>query len=75
MSQSISLYFHVPFCRSRCPYCDFYSTTDLSLKEAYRDALIRAVETAPVEAGTTGGTVYFGGGTPYLLGRDRKSVV
>lgn len=75
MSQSISLYFHVPFCRSRCPYCDFYSTTDLSLKEAYRDALIRAVETAPVEAGTTGGTVYFGGGTPYLLGRGLLSVL
>lgn len=71
----LSLYFHIPFCKSRCPYCDFYSTTDLSLREAYLEALIRSVSIAPAPAGTTAATVYFGGGTPYLLGRGLVQVL
>ena len=51
MIQPVSLYFHVPFCRTRCPYCDFYSTTRLPLREAYADALLRAIRTAPAETG------------------------
>ena len=66
---SLGLYFHVPFCKSRCPYCDFYSTTSLSRREDYTAALVRALDTAPAPAGTPAATVYFGGGTPYLLGR------
>ena len=68
MIQPVSLYFHVPFCRTRCPYCDFYSTTRLPLREAYADALLRAIRTAPAETGAPAATLYFGGGTPYLLG-------
>ena len=68
MIQPVSLYFHVPFCRTRCPYCDFYSTTDLALREDYTRALVRAVEGCPAPPGTPVPTVYFGGGTPYLLG-------
>lgn len=75
MSQPVSLYFHVPFCRSRCPYCDFYSTTDLSLREGYTNALLRAIDTAPAEGGTPAATVYFGGGTPYLLGPGALNAV
>lgn len=63
----LSLYFHIPFCRTRCPYCDFYSTTRLDLRDEYADALVRWVERAPAEDGVTVPTVYFGGGTPYLL--------
>lgn len=60
------LYLHVPFCRSRCTYCDFYSTTDASLVPAFLDAL-------PVEMDLYRGefepfdTIYLGGGTPSLL--------
>lgn len=71
----LSLYFHIPFCKTRCPYCDFYSTTDLALAEEYAAALVRWVETAPVEGGVTVPTVYFGGGTPYLLGTKLLSVL
>lgn len=68
MQTPVSLYFHIPFCKSRCPYCDFYSTTDLALREDYTRALVRAVERCPAPPGTPVPTVYFGGGTPYLLG-------
>ena len=45
----ISLYFHVPFCRSRCGYCGFYSGCPLTLREPYTTALVQAVETAPLD--------------------------
>jgi len=71
----LSLYFHIPFCRTRCPYCDFYSTTDLSLRREYIAALVRSITTAPVEGAFTAPTVYFGGGTPYLLGTGLVEVL
>lgn len=62
------VYFHIPFCKSLCGYCDFYSITDNSLKEALvralrREASLRSsyLEGEPVE------TIYLGGGTPSLL--------
>lgn len=71
----LSLYFHVPFCRSRCPYCDFYSTTALSRIPAYTAALLRSVRTAPVPDGSVISTVYFGGGTPYLMGEGLVEIL
>lgn len=70
----LSLYFHLPFCRTRCGYCGFFSGVDLSLRESYLAALLRAVKTAPVE-GCTAVTVYFGGGTPTLLGEGLCTVL
>lgn len=72
--QPVSLYFHVPFCRSRCGYCSFYSGCDLALREPYTAALVRAVEAAPL-AGHEVQTIYFGGGTPTLLGAGLKTVL
>ncbi|MEG2088176.1 MAG: radical SAM family heme chaperone HemW [Angelakisella sp.] len=63
----IPIYLHVPFCKSRCRYCDFYSTTRLDQLDAYTDALIRAIAAAPLD-NRTAETIYFGGGTPSLLG-------
>ena len=70
----ISLYFHVPFCRSRCGYCGFYSGCPLTLREPYTTALVQAVETAPLEDHEIQ-TVYFGGGTPTLLGMGLIAVL
>lgn len=64
---SLGLYLHVPFCQSRCGYCDFYSTTRLDQRERYVQALVGAIGAAP-GAGRTVDTLYFGGGTPSLLG-------
>ena len=64
----IGLYLHIPFCHSKCLYCDFCSfpRPDASLMEAYVAELIRRIGTAPGRDRAVD-TVYFGGGTPSLL--------
>ncbi len=62
-------YLHVPFCARKCPYCDFYSRpAGPALMDGYTDRAIAAM--APW-AGLSVDTVYFGGGTPSLLGAER----
>lgn len=62
------IYIHVPFCKTRCIYCDFYTRTDLSLKENYISALSKEIELRKdYLAGETVKTIYFGGGTPSQL--------
>ena len=59
------LYLHIPFCVKKCPYCDFFSIADLSLKDRFLDTLFK--ETALVQAGDLSfDTIYLGGGTPSL---------
>lgn len=69
------LYIHVPFCASKCRYCDFYSFAgDTAQMEHFVQAIDRQVERfAPMLAGRMADTVYFGGGTPSLLGGERLS--
>ncbi len=62
------IYLHIPFCKTRCIYCDFYSTTKIKEKDHYISALCKELRTRklylenePVE------TIYFGGGTPSQL--------
>lgn len=69
----LGLYIHVPFCKQKCIYCDFYS---LPHQESRMDDYTAAVcahltETAPFAAGHMVDTVYFGGGTPSYLGPAR----
>ena len=61
-----SLYVHVPFCREKCRYCDFYSGSFLELKHPYRKAVIRELSIRGPELSQFP-TVYFGGGTPSLM--------
>lgn len=67
--EPLGLYLHIPFCRSKCPYCDFYS---LPYKEEtarrYTQALCRAMERWPSPRPLD--TIYLGGGTPSLLGEE-----
>ncbi len=69
------IYVHNPFCARKCPYCDFYSVTDLSREEAFYKAALKEVEliasvidenagTNPLTDIDNVDTVYFGGGTP-----------
>ncbi len=59
------LYVHIPFCVKKCPYCDFYSITDLSLKGRFLDGLFK--EMAFIQTRDLSfDTIYLGGGTPSL---------
>jgi oxygen-independent coproporphyrinogen-3 oxidase len=62
------IYLHIPFCKSRCVYCDFYSTTHEELRPRYTQALCQELAMRkPYLAGEPIETIYFGGGTPSRL--------
>ena len=77
MKRPIGLYVHIPFCRSKCPYCDFCSLPrpTVELMEAYTRELSRRIRVAgehyrngeEADDRVPLDTVYFGGGTPSLL--------
>jgi len=60
------LYIHVPFCLRKCPYCDFFSTTDLSLRHNFVRALLQEMKMTR-NHGLHFDTLYIGGGTPSIL--------
>ena len=65
---SLGLYLHIPYCFSKCRYCDFYSHPgERGVPEAYVDALVRELDRFAPEAPLRPDTLYFGGGTPSLL--------
>ena len=70
---TLGLYLHIPFCKSKCAYCDFYSLAGSEARmDDYTAALARDLcDTAPRAQGYTVDTVYFGGGTPSYLGGAR----
>ena len=66
---NIGLYLHIPFCKTKCPYCDFYSMRgDNSDRDMYVIALIESMEHWSEKLGRKADTLYLGGGTPSLLG-------
>ena len=74
MSDSIGIYLHIPFCKSKCPYCDFFSgrATEKDY-DRYTDKLKEKIICWSGQTGKRAATVYFGGGTPSVLGADRLS--
>lgn len=77
MKNHIGLYLHIPFCRSKCPYCDFYSMCGSEGEiDAYVHALRRKISESAEALQRKADTLYIGGGTPSVLGADRlKSLV
>ncbi len=71
MTNNIALYLHIPFCVKKCDYCAFYSipNANADIKSEYFEALKRQISFFETEKTVT--SVYFGGGTPPLLGIDR----
>ena len=68
MKEKCGLYIHVPFCKSKCVYCGFYSTVNHREMERFLSALSEEISLRKEEsAGKAIRTVYFGGGTPSLL--------
>ncbi len=62
------IYIHIPFCKQRCRYCAFYSSTLYNIREAYVDALCKELlMRKEYITGEPVGTIYLGGGTPSTL--------
>ena len=63
------LYIHIPFCQSKCGYCDFFSVTNLRPRHRFISALLKEMELRAnkIEGGASISSVYFGGGTPSVL--------
>ena len=77
--KSLGIYVHIPFCRSKCEYCDFYSlggARNKELMDRYLSAVLAHIrEAAPSAIGYEVDTVYFGGGTPSYLGAERLEAI
>lgn len=76
------VYLHIPFCKSRCSYCDFATDVyrNAGVVERYVDALCREIAqfTPPANAGGSDlpvDTIYFGGGTPSLLSVEQTEKI
>ncbi len=69
---NLGLYLHIPFCKSKCAYCDFYSfNADGHIKDNYTAVLQEHIKLAGARLSVVADTLYFGGGTPSLLGGKR----
>ena len=66
-TKTAGIYIHIPFCKSRCTYCDFYTLTNESCIEAFADSLCKEIKFRKDEIHEPVKTVYFGGGTPSRL--------
>ena len=64
------LYIHIPFCKKKCRYCDFFSVTDCAAISSYMEALAKEMELREWNHGPFN-TIFFGGGTPSLLSPDQ----
>lgn len=75
--EPIGVYVHWPFCRSKCPYCDFNSHVSAAVDHRrWRDALVRELETQAARVGGRRvGSVFFGGGTPSLMEPETVAAV
>lgn len=73
--QKLGIYVHLPFCKKKCDYCDFYSISGTEMTEKmdqYQQALLAHFPLlAPSAKGFSVDTIYFGGGTPTLYGAGR----
>lgn len=77
MGEKLGVYVHIPFCRAKCDYCDFYS---LPGREGAMDDYLKALtahikETAPLTKGWQVDTIYIGGGTPSVFGEKRVTAL
>ena len=71
MSNTIGIYIHIPFCRSKCPYCDFFSMRgNINEYKNYVEILKDKIIYWSKKINKTVNTVYIGGGTPSVLGDE-----
>lgn len=73
MERMLGIYIHIPFCASKCSYCDFYSLAGQESKmDRYQSALLKHIEESASQMEPYYiDTIYFGGGTPSFYGAKR----
>ncbi len=70
------IYLHIPFCKQKCHYCNFYSVASIKNKDQLFNALLKEIELQKNYLGDEKvETIYFGGGTPSLLSADEINKV
>lgn len=69
------IYIHVPYCKQKCYYCDFYMVGTQLTREQYVTALLLEIEQRHNYLTTSPNTLYFGGGTPSLLSQSELSSI
>lgn len=69
------IYIHIPFCKTRCTYCDFYTGTNETQIDAFVDALCTEVRIRKEEIREPIKTIYFGGGTPSRLRQEHFEMI
>ena len=75
MSQPVAVYVHIPFCPSKCGYCDFNSyAMDGDIVDRTTNAIIQEISRSPL-AGRPAKTIFFGGGTPTFLEAVRQVAI
>ncbi len=68
----IGIYIHIPFCKKKCPYCDFYSfSADENQKDSYLNAVLFELKKWSEKINEGVDSIYFGGGTPSVFGAER----
>lgn len=76
LTNPLGLYLHIPFCKGKCAYCDFYSVfVNDRLLDNYTQALIREIKQWGGNINRPIDTIYLGGGTPSLLARRLPKVL
>ncbi len=68
---TIGIYIHIPFCDQKCPYCDFFSISDIKEYDRYTEAVLSTTEILSKKHKRIVSSIYFGGGTPSVIGTDR----
>ncbi len=70
MKNHFGIYIHVPFCHSKCNYCNFYSVANSSLLNKYTFALCKELKDRKNQEQGDVSSIYFGGGTPSMMSND-----
>ena len=78
--KNIGLYLHIPFCKSKCPYCDFYSFSGkVTQKDQYtsvlKERILSSISTLQNAKLCKANTLYIGGGTPSVLGAENLATL
>ena len=76
MSETIGLYLHIPFCKSKCPYCDFFSGKGSENDyDSYVLTLTDKIQFWGNQTDKAVSSIYLGGGTPSIIGSDRLCMI